>query len=50
MMIFLHFMFHRYASLKQPCKMNPVHTKKLKIKECNERFSFDITTDDLAAF
>jgi len=35
-------------SLKWPRKTNPVDTKKTK--ECNERFSFDITTDNLAAF
>lgn len=35
-------------SLKQPHKTNPVDTKKTK--KCDSRFSFDITTDDLAAF
>ena len=35
-------------SLKRSCKMNSVDPKKTK--ESDEKFSFDITTDDLAAF
>ena len=35
-------------NLKLPQKTNLVDTKKTK--KSNERFSFDITTDDLAAF
>ena len=36
-------------SLKRP-KTNPVHTTLKKTKEFDERFSFDVTTDDLTAF
>ena len=35
-------------SLKRPCKNNPINAKKTK--ESDERFSFDLTIDDLTSF